>query len=96
MMASVKIKMEIVVILYYAIFLTAMLTIDRFIAGGAHGPGFSLLLFMLFVPISIGYFIFQLATLNRGGNNRNCLYIHLAVWIALFVWIKFFLMANDA
>jgi hypothetical protein len=87
-MAAVKIKKEIVVILYYAVFITAILTVDRFIPGGRHGPGFSLLIIMLFVPLSIGYFIMQLATLGR--DNHKCIYIHLAVWVALFLWIYVF------
>jgi hypothetical protein len=87
-MAFVKIKKEIVVILYYAIFITAILTVDQFISGGVHGPGFSLLIIMLFVPLSIGYFIMQLATL--GNDNHKCIYIHLAIWVALFFLINVF------
>ena len=83
---SIKIKKEIVVILYYVIFVTAILTIDRLIPAGRHGPGFSLLIIMLFVPLSIGYFIVQLA--KAGDDYRKCLFIHLAVWIVLFIFVQ--------
>jgi hypothetical protein len=79
----IKFRREIIVVLYYAIFLTAIVAIDRIIpGGGVHGPGFSYFLMLLFIPVTIGYFIMQLTKLEP---NRNCIYIHLFVWVALFI-----------
>jgi len=86
MTKATLLRKEIFVLLYYAIFLTAILAADRIFEIGRHGPGFSVILILLFIPATIGYFTFQAARLER---NRNCIFIHLAVWVALFIWISY-------
>lgn len=77
-----RFRKEILVISYYVIFVTAICTIDFFApTHGAHSPGLSFLLALLFIPTTLVYFIIQLFRL---GRNRNCIFIHLAVWVVLF------------
>lgn len=86
-------KKEITVIIYYILFLTAIFTVDSFIPGGVHGPGFSFVLFMFFALASAIYFAAQLLMSTK--KYGKCLLIHLTVWLALFIWIKFQFFSND-
>jgi len=80
---------EFYVLLYYGIFLSAICLIDVNFPGGAHFPGPSILVILLFLLVSAAYIIRQFVKWTSDKSYSRSLLLHLLVWVCIWFWVKY-------
>jgi hypothetical protein len=80
-------------VLFYVVYVIAILIADKMVPSGVCTPGLGFFLFLLLVPISIILFLKDLYKYNREPEKSRlyCILIHPLVWVLLFI----FLWLND-
>lgn len=85
-----KFPKEILTISFYSISILFIYLGELYIPSGVCNPGLGFMLFLLFIPTSIVYFFIQLFNYLKGNSKyRNCLFLHLLIWVVLLLFLIF-------
>ncbi len=87
---QVKFSKELITISFYSITFLLISLGELYIPSGVCNPGFGYMLFLIFIPTSIVYFFIQLFNYLKGNSKyRNCLFLHLLIWVVLLLFLIF-------
>ncbi|GAA4077826.1 hypothetical protein GCM10022389_24710 [Flavobacterium cheonanense] len=86
-----KFSKENLTIAFYTIYILIAGICYELFPGDAKTPNFGVLLFYLFVPISLIYFMVHLIRqLYSGKSHVKCLIIHGVVWLSILIILSTF------
>ncbi|PIF31639.1 hypothetical protein CLU81_2142 [Flavobacterium sp. 9] len=87
-----NIKSEVKTILFFTFYIAITIFVGSVETGSPHGPGFSSILFLLLIPISIIYSVILLYKFFKTENKEylNSIYIISGIWILIFITLTFY------
>lgn len=84
-------KREFKVLFFYIVYLLAVIAAESLSPSPAHGPGISMLVFILMFIISFFIFLYDLYTcINDYKKNSWPLIVHILVWTIFILFVKFY------
>jgi hypothetical protein len=89
-----SIRLEIKTILFFTFYIAITFFVGSVETGSPHGPGFSSILFLLLIPISIVYTLILFFKYFKSENKEylNCVYIISGMWILFYLVLEYILI----